>query len=315
MLAGLISSAVDVDKIAYLVGDSHFTGVSYGRGIDVWGYFRTLRVPPFETLDNGGVHPVIAIDERGLKAIESIISARFSMLERVYWHAKNRAMMAMFKHAIHSLFAHGPDRPPLTFSEYFADVFWHDNKEAAQYLSARLTGDHADDLNGLEHGGRLTCRELLTVARHEDRDLWDAMTGEVTVPADEHVTGIGPTKSPAELAAELEEVVAGELADRLAPTLRPGDVLIDVPWKGRDKIRPDEVIVLPHTDPRPTETGWRTLREASETIGELGEEFLNGAKKCRVFLKPAIAEILIRDDRVDTARLAAAEALRVHFQM
>ena len=82
----LISSPWDVDKMDYLLRDSHYCGVQYGT-YDINRLLNTL------TLDNedpgGGLK--LAIDEGGLHALEGFVLARYFMFTQVYFHDVRRA--------------------------------------------------------------------------------------------------------------------------------------------------------------------------------------------------------------------------------
>ncbi len=80
VLAGLMSSPIDVDKISYLKEDSIMTGVDYGRGIDIQGYLYNLKMPPLDLDPRKTTHPVLALRDKGYAAAESIIMARYWML-------------------------------------------------------------------------------------------------------------------------------------------------------------------------------------------------------------------------------------------
>jgi HD superfamily phosphohydrolase len=300
MLAGLVSSAGDVDKMAYLVADSHFTGVPYGKGLDIWGYLRTLRVPE-DFLDNDqGSYPVIAIDERGLKAIESIIQARYSMLERVYWLDRNRAIMALYKDTLCGLFdpANGN---PLTFSEYFSETFWSSDSEATKFLARKAPNS---EIAKLAKGRRGAPWELLSIERDDpgSAELWAALTLVET-----HASAVRPAQVADQLARDIELV----LSKISGKSLSRGTIMVDIPWKARDEIRPEEIIILserrgPYSAPA------KILTEASETVGQLGGEFLNGAKKCRVFIRPAEYSHLETTGKLKIALIETRAALARH---
>ena len=75
-LTSLISSDLDVDRLDYLPRDAHHTGVAYGL-IDRERILDTLIV-----LDDGRV----AVDEKGIQAVESFYVARLHMYQAVYYH-------------------------------------------------------------------------------------------------------------------------------------------------------------------------------------------------------------------------------------
>lgn len=85
----IINSAIDVDKIDYLIRDSIHCGVNYGRGIDVERLLDSLCVVP--------ENDRLCLTEKGRSALISLIAARNIMYQEVYWHKTVRACQAMFK--------------------------------------------------------------------------------------------------------------------------------------------------------------------------------------------------------------------------
>lgn len=77
----LISSQLDMDRLDYLCRDSHFTGVAEGR-IGVGRILRTLCVHP----TNGGPRSHLAIESKGVYAVENVLIARRLMYWQVYVH-------------------------------------------------------------------------------------------------------------------------------------------------------------------------------------------------------------------------------------
>ncbi len=76
----IIKGVIDVDKMDYLVRDSYFTGVEYGK-IDIYRLIYSLEV-----LNEG-----LAIDYGGLSALEAFLIARFEMFKNVYYHKTVRS--------------------------------------------------------------------------------------------------------------------------------------------------------------------------------------------------------------------------------
>lgn len=87
-LSKIISSEFDVDRMDYLVRDAHHTGVAYGI-IDLDRLINTLEI-------SGNS---LAVNERGLKAVEALLVARFLMIPTVYLHHTSRIADAMFSKA------------------------------------------------------------------------------------------------------------------------------------------------------------------------------------------------------------------------
>lgn len=92
VLGQAISGELDVDRMDYLLRDSHYTGVAYGT-IDVERLIYNLK------LENN-----LVLDIKGVQAAESMLVARYFMYPSVYQHHTTRIVNAMFrrclKHAI-----------------------------------------------------------------------------------------------------------------------------------------------------------------------------------------------------------------------
>ena len=93
-LAGLVAGSLDVDKLDYLSRDAWMCGVPYGV-IDVERLLSAL------TLAQGpGGHVSLALHEKGLAALESLLFAKYQMYRTVYWHHAVRSATAMFKRLV-----------------------------------------------------------------------------------------------------------------------------------------------------------------------------------------------------------------------
>lgn len=79
----IVSSQMDVDRLDYLMRDSHFCGVSYGQ-IDInWllGCLTQVDLTP----------PRLGITRKGIGALEHFIMARRLMTRNIYYHGKKNA--------------------------------------------------------------------------------------------------------------------------------------------------------------------------------------------------------------------------------
>ncbi len=94
-LRGLISGSIDLDKIEYLKRDALMCGVPYGE-IDVDRLLNALAVVP----DPDRGTPVVALREKGLSALESLLFAKYQMYRNVYWHHAVRSATAMYKRLV-----------------------------------------------------------------------------------------------------------------------------------------------------------------------------------------------------------------------
>jgi hypothetical protein len=85
----IIQSAVDVDKLDFIVRDTYHTGAEYGN-VDV---FRLIHM--LDALDGG-----LAVDAGALSALESFILARIESFKSIYFHRVSRAAQIMLATAM-----------------------------------------------------------------------------------------------------------------------------------------------------------------------------------------------------------------------
>ncbi len=143
VVSGVLSSATDVDKLAYLIEDSKMTGAKYGMGVDPEIFFSSLIFPEprkyghymegadFDGKGSKKTLPVLFLRDFGMNAAESIILTRYWMLSRVYWNRANRAIMSAFKFIIKFLLGHEENY----FRKYLSDCFFYSETQALKYIS------------------------------------------------------------------------------------------------------------------------------------------------------------------------------------
>jgi len=85
----IISSAVDVDKMDFVVRDTYHTGAEYGH-VDIFRLIYTM-----DTMDNS-----IAIDLTALTTLETFILARIESFRAIYFHRVSRAAQIMLEKAM-----------------------------------------------------------------------------------------------------------------------------------------------------------------------------------------------------------------------
>ncbi|HVP26472.1 MAG TPA: HD domain-containing protein [Candidatus Bathyarchaeia archaeon] len=85
----VISSAVDVDKLDFIVRDTYHTGAEYGY-IDIFRLIHAL-----DLLDEN-----LAVDLGALSALESLIIARIESFKSIYFHRVGRAAQIMLAMAM-----------------------------------------------------------------------------------------------------------------------------------------------------------------------------------------------------------------------
>ena len=87
-LGPIISGELDVDRMDYLLRDSHNTGVAYGI-IDYERIISNLK------LDDG-----LVLDIKGVQAAEGALVSRYFMYPSVYQHHTTRIVNSMFRRAL-----------------------------------------------------------------------------------------------------------------------------------------------------------------------------------------------------------------------
>lgn len=130
-LGGLISSAIDVDRLDYLARDAHHTGVPYGT-IDHGRLIDAFRV----------VDGTLALAGDDVLTAESVLIARTLMNATVYRHHVSRIAGAMLDRASERLLRDGvvaPDRfARLTDAELLAELTdYEDTRDFGERIRGR----------------------------------------------------------------------------------------------------------------------------------------------------------------------------------
>jgi HD superfamily phosphohydrolase len=127
-LQGLVSGSLDLDKIDYLRRDSLFCGVPYGavdvdRLLDSLTLARESESQPLE----------VAVTEKGISALESLMFAKYQMFRNVYWHHAVRAATVTFRRLVEGSLDSGLLRR--------ADLAGPTDEELLNLLAARMEDD------------------------------------------------------------------------------------------------------------------------------------------------------------------------------
>jgi HD superfamily phosphohydrolase len=128
LLRSVLDSALDVDKLDYLVRDARGANVPYGV-VDVQRLIGALAV----RRDEDG-RPELAVETKGVSALQSLVFAKHLMFATVYWHHACRAALVMLLRAIQEALRAG----------YVEAADLERSDDAA--LLAVLTSDDAPDL-------------------------------------------------------------------------------------------------------------------------------------------------------------------------
>ena len=110
ILQGLLSGTLDMDKLDYLPRDAHACSVPYG-GVDSSRLLSALTIAEIPGGDSVRAGPRIAIGDKGISPLHSLINARQEMFDNVYWHHANRACMVMLLRAIQDALLAGAITP------------------------------------------------------------------------------------------------------------------------------------------------------------------------------------------------------------
>ncbi len=106
LLAQIVSSELDVDKMDYLLRDSLFCGVSYGS-FDLARLLDTML--PLEDPETGAWG--LGVDEGGVHALEALVMARYYMFTQVYFNRVGKALELHFNEWLTEVDQHWPADP------------------------------------------------------------------------------------------------------------------------------------------------------------------------------------------------------------
>ncbi len=88
----IVGDAFGVDRMDYLLRDSHHVGVAYGR-FDHYRLIDSLRIllsAPMDKHREQSQEPALGVDEGGLLSAEALLLARYFMFSQVYFHPVRR---------------------------------------------------------------------------------------------------------------------------------------------------------------------------------------------------------------------------------
>jgi HD superfamily phosphohydrolase len=258
LLAKILSGTLDPDKVDYLLRDSLYCGVPFGLAVNKGRLINSIKFDP--------VRQRLAITEKGVSAIESLIFTNYLMYRNIYWHHATRAAVSMFKRVVWEVIAHDKCRlKPSDFERI-------DENQLLEILRTEIATHKSTELTRLFED--LMRRRLFKVARsfyaqekfkpsfiRLFRDLYDH-------PAKRHAKE-----------AELTQV----FSERLERPLDPFSVLIDIPAFGKSL----EIDLMVHFGPNPPPGFEEWVRFDNMHVSRLKEylidNFESHAKIFRIF--------------------------------
>lgn len=147
----IVGDAFGVDRMDYLLRDSHHIGVVYGK-FDHYRLIDTLRIlPSSPSCERGAsVEPALGVEEGGIHTSEALMLARYFMYSQVYYHPVRRIYDIHLRDFLKSWLKDG----------YFCpDVKDHIRTTDNDITSALLEEAFDQDRSGHQHSRRIARRE------------------------------------------------------------------------------------------------------------------------------------------------------------
>lgn len=165
ILAEIITGdAFGVDRIDYLLRDSHHAGVAYGK-FDHYRLIDTLRILPAAQTNGSGESesPALGMEEGGIQSAEALMLARYFMYSQIYLHRVRRIYDIHLKDFLKSWLGGG------MFSTELDD---HVKMTDNEIMSALWKAAGAKGKPGHVHARRIVCRDhFKTLYERNPKDL------------------------------------------------------------------------------------------------------------------------------------------------
>jgi uncharacterized protein len=151
----IVGDAFGVDRMDYLLRDSHHSGVAYGK-FDQYRLIDTLRILPSGSYDKkeGSAEPALGIEQGGIQSAEALMLARYFMFSQVYFHPIRRIYDIHLKDFLKEWL------PQNVFS---IDLNQHIEITDNEVISAYLKAAYNPSMIGHVHARRIVCREHFKV--------------------------------------------------------------------------------------------------------------------------------------------------------
>ena len=175
----LVSSPWDVDKMDYLLRDSHYCGVQYGT-FDLGRILNTLTLDG--EAEEGSLK--LAIEEGGIHALEAFVLARYYMFTQIYFHRVRRAYDLVLTDLIAELLEEGSGHDKYPGVDNIGEYLkWDDNRV---FFEARRRRDPVSKNYAWRIIDRQHPREVYAtddspdsgLVRKADKELLEAVKGK-----------------------------------------------------------------------------------------------------------------------------------------
>ncbi|NMC43910.1 MAG: HD domain-containing protein [candidate division Zixibacteria bacterium] len=130
----ITGDAFGVDRMDYLLRDSHHAGVLYGK-FDHLRLIDTLRILPLSV--EGSTEPYLGIEKGGLHCAEALLMARYFMFKQLYLHPVRRIYDIHLRDFLSGWLTDG--RFPNVIDKF---VEWTDNKVFAGFVEVYGNKSH-----------------------------------------------------------------------------------------------------------------------------------------------------------------------------
>ncbi len=273
-ISSILNSGVDVDKLSYLILDSHFTGVRYGAGIDFPTILKAATLGRIES-DNP-VH--LAFTDGAIQALESVVMTRFWNFRSLYWHHTNRAVMAMILHVVRRLYI----EQGRAVRDYLLQTMWRDDIEVVRFPDMQFQTQFGQPsiLNGLIENRNRIYKRIYTVRAGLHYGADDALY--FACRRLDYQTEVSFRR---QVAARL-----GEFMDEKIPSITEEDVLVDIPRREMDSGGP-VYLVTPSGKLSP-------LVNLSDPVRQITANYEQLTKRVRIFVNPRLARFFGKARRI-----------------
>lgn len=301
IMHSILDSAIDADKLDYLQRDAYHSGVQYTRGIDVDRFFQSLTVVHFmeqERIESHEVwrgskrpHACIAVNNKGVLPLESLLVARYHMFASVYWQHTTRAETAMLQFVIQELVSAAKGNG-IKELEDLLDVFRHENdRTALSYLEKRIqTG------RGLGRTRRIMLDVMSALMGDRSKLYWSAFELWYDVRGAEQaqklyerlgsqVDRVNSLSWDEYLEAQrrLRDRLADKLSSSLGISADSGEILVDIPEPHKDQV---ENVFVVRSDAGSVKA--LRIQAVSPIADSVSQTFQYWARKIRVYCAPSV---------------------------